>query len=205
MTATGIFRLSDRLFSPWKNGGGETAEIVVSPPGADFGTFDWRISTAVVAASGPFSVFPGVDRVLTVLEGGAMVVSTVGHESRLDAACGPFAFPGDLPAVARLEGEALLDFNVMVRRPLRAQVKRGPLDPVYRDANARVRLALLLEDRAGLARLDLVDLDAAGPALVAALARVEALDVRICDRDGVDQPGSARGSNRASNSWRSPG
>lgn len=179
MTATGIFRLSDRLFSPWKNGGGQTAEIVVSPPGADFETFDWRISTAVVAASGPFSVFPGVDRVLSVLEGGAMVVSIAGHESRLDAACGPFAFPGDLPAAARLEGEALLDFNVMVRRPLRAQVTRGPLDPVRRDADAGVRFALLLEDRAGLARLDLVDLEAAAPPLVAALAGSHVLDVHI--------------------------
>lgn len=179
MTATGIFRLSDRVFRPWKNGGGETAEITVSPPGADFDHFDWRISTAIVAASGPFSTFPGMDRVLTVLEGGAMVLSVGGREQRLDAAGVPFSFPGDIPAAARLENEALLDFNVMVRRPLRARVTRGPLVPGCRDANEHARLALLLEDRAGLARLDLIDLEAASPALVAALAGAQVLDVRI--------------------------
>jgi hypothetical protein len=40
---------------------------------------------------------------------------------------------------------------------------------------------LLLEGRAGLVRLDLVDLYAASPSLVASLAGAEALDVRITD------------------------
>lgn len=179
MTASGLYRRADRVFRPWKNGGGETAEILVAPPGADFEGFDWRISTAIVAASGPFSAFPGVDRVLTVLEGGAIVLTVGDGEHRLDTAGEPFAFPGDTPAAARLECEALLDFNVMVRRPLRATVVRGPLAPGARGASERARLALLLEDRAGLARLDLVDLAAAAPSLVASLAGTQALDVRI--------------------------
>ncbi|MFU0506915.1 HutD/Ves family protein [Pseudaminobacter sp. NGMCC 1.201702] len=179
MTATGIFRRSDRVFRPWKNGGGETAEIAVSPLGADFENFDWRISTAVVAASGPFSAFSGVDRVLTVLEGGAMVLSVGEEKRRLDAACEPFSFPGDVSAAALLEGERLLDFNVMVRRPLRADVLRGPLDPSRRRVDEHVRLALLLEDRAGLARFDLVNLAAAPPSLVATFAGAQVLDVCI--------------------------
>jgi uncharacterized protein len=179
MTTAGIFRLSDRVFRPWKNGGGETAEIVVSPPGADFESFDWRISTAVVATSGPFSAFPGVDRVLTVLEGGAMVLSVGDQEQRLDAACEPFSFPGDLPSGAQLEGGELLDFNVMVRRPLRAEVVRGPLVPGSSGSNERARLALLLEDRAGLSRLDLVDLESASASLLAELAGAQVLDVRF--------------------------
>jgi environmental stress-induced protein Ves len=179
MTATGIFKRSDRVFRPWKNGGGETAEIAVSPLGADFENFDWRISTAVVAASGPFSAFPGVDRVLTVLEGGAMVLSVGEEKRRLDAVCEPFSFPGDVPAAALLEGGRLLDFNVMVRRPLRADVLRGPLAPGRRGVDEHVRLALLLEDRAGLARFDLVNLAAAAPSLVATLAGAQVLDVCI--------------------------
>ena len=179
MAATGIFRVSDRVFRPWKNGGGQTAEIAVSPPGAGFENFDWRISTAVVAASGPFSSFAGVDRVLTVLEGGAIALSVGGQERRLDAAAAPYSFPGDVPAAARLEGEAILDFNVMVRRPLHAKVVRGPLAPGSRDADDRARLALLLEDRAGLERLDLVDLRSASASLLAALAGAQVLDVRI--------------------------
>jgi environmental stress-induced protein Ves len=179
MTEPGVFRRAERVFRPWKNGGGETAEIAVSPPGADFENFDWRISTAIVAASGPFSVFAGVDRVLAVLEGGAMVLSVDGREHRLDAAGRPFAFSGDVPVCAHLESDRLLDFNVMVRRPLRARVTRGPLVPGGPDPGERARLALLLEDRAGLGRLDLVDLRVAAPALVAALAGAPALDVRI--------------------------
>jgi environmental stress-induced protein Ves len=179
MTASGVFRLAERVFRPWKNGGGETAEIAVSPAGAGFENFDWRISTAIVAASGPFSVFAGVDRVLTVLEGGAMVLTVDGCEHRLDAASQPFAFPGDVPVSAHLEGGKLLDFNVMVRRPLRADVTRGPLTPREPDAGQRARLALLLEDRAGLSRLDLVDLEAAQHSLTAALTNAQALEVRI--------------------------
>lgn len=179
MSATGIFRVSDRVFRPWKNGGGETAEITVSPLGADFDNFDWRISTAIVATSGPFSTFPGVDRVLTVLEGGAMVLTVGTQDHRLDSGSAPFAFPGDLSAAAQLADKALLDFNVMVRRPLRAQVARGPLQLGQHDANTRARIALLLEDRAGLTRLDLVDLEAIDPALGTALAGADTLDVRI--------------------------
>lgn len=177
----GIFRLSDRVFRPWKNGGGETAEIAVSPPGASFETFDWRISTAIVSASGPFSGFPGVDRALTVLEGGAMTLTVGEDDYRLDAASEPFVFAGDLPASARLTDAALLDFNVMVRRPLRAHVVRGPLGAGLQHANERARFALLLEDRAELARFDLIDLQAAAPALVAALAGARVLDVQISD------------------------
>jgi hypothetical protein len=179
MTETGIFRLSERVYRPWKNGGGQTAEIAVAPAGAGFEDFDWRISTALVAASGPFSAFPGVDRVLTVLEGGAIALTVGDQERRLDAASEPFAFSGDEPAAALLEGPALLDFNVMVRRPLTASVVRGPLDPGHGTEGQRARLALLLEDRAGLVRLDLVDLGAAAPELVSALAGALVLDVLI--------------------------
>ncbi len=179
MTARGIYRAADRVFRPWKNGGGETAEIVASPPGADFDSFDWRLSTAIVAASGPFSAFPGVDRVLSVLEGGPMVLTIGADEHRLDAASEPVAFAGDTPTAARLDGDRLLDFNVMVRRPLRASVVRGPFDPAGGCPGERRRFVLLLEAAAGLSALDLVDPRAADPALVRALAGTGVLDVRI--------------------------
>ncbi|WP_220443688.1 HutD/Ves family protein [Paracoccus luteus] len=173
----GIHPLRDRVFRPWKNGGGDTAEIVVSPPGAGFDDFEWRISTALVASDGPFSRFPGVDRVLTVIEGGPMALTIDGHVRQLDEHSSPLAFPGDAPCEARLCGPPLLDFNLMLRRPLAAQVRKGPLRPA--GGRALARLALLLEDRAGLSRLDLVDLDAAAPRLAAALTGVQAISVEI--------------------------
>jgi len=69
---TGVDRQRDRVVRLWGNGGGTTAEILAAPDGAGFGDFDWRVSTAVVAADGPFSVFPDVDRVLCVIEGGVL-------------------------------------------------------------------------------------------------------------------------------------
>lgn len=122
-----VYPLRGRIFRPWKNGGGETAEILVSPPGAGFDDFDWRISTAIVAGDGPFSAFPGIDRVLTVIEGGTMHLSLPDQVHQLNAISPPLAFAGDLPCQATITGGPILDFNVMVRRPLRAEVTRGPL------------------------------------------------------------------------------
>ena len=53
----------------WKNGGGATREAVNWPPGAGLDAFDWRVSIASIAASGPFSVFTGVERRIMLLEG----------------------------------------------------------------------------------------------------------------------------------------
>ncbi len=168
---SGIYPAKSRVFRPWKNGGGETAEIAVSPVSAGLETFSWRISTAWVAADGPFSGFPGIDRVLTVIEGGPMVLEIDGATHHLDEDSPPFAFPGEAPVMARLNGPPLLDFNVMCRRPHAATVTKGPLQP-------GADLALLLEAAAGLERLDLVDLRAR-PDLIAALSGALAIRVRL--------------------------
>ena len=190
---SGVFPAAGRRFRPWKNGGGETAEIVVWPPAADFDGFDWRVSTARVAQDGPFSGFPGVDRVLAVIEGGALILSVAGERHVLDAAGPALAFPGDVPCHGELAGAPLLDLNVMVRRPLQARVLRGPLAPPP-PAPGRVRLALLLEPAAGLRRLDLVDLDRCGADLPAALEGVPALCAVIEGQPPESGAGSTPGS-----------
>lgn len=174
---SGLYPLSARRFRPWKNGGGETAEILTFPAGAGFDDFDWRISTAKVAQDGPFSTFDGVDRILCVVEGGQMQLR-IGHDIvTLGPDSPPFAFAGDQPCAASLCGAALLDFNVMTRRPLRAVVTRGPLHVA--DAPCLARYALLLKPAQGLARYDLVDLQACGAALADALCGTPALLVEI--------------------------
>jgi len=176
-----VYPLRGRVFRSWKNGGGETAEIVVSPPHAGFEDFDWRISTARVASDGPFSAFPGIDRVLTVIEGGPMRLSLAGVEHEVDDQSPPLAFPGDLACSATLTGGPVLDFNVMVRRPLRAEVTRDPLPPPPETLPEAplARLALLLAAGGGLSRLDLVDLAAASPALRRQLEGVPAILVTL--------------------------
>jgi environmental stress-induced protein Ves len=103
--------------TPWKNGGGSTTEITVFPPGATFDDFDWRISLATITQSGPFSVFPGIDRTLTLVDG-AGVVLDVGNERRvaLSEREPVVAFPGETQITATVDDGMTTDFNVMTRR-----------------------------------------------------------------------------------------
>lgn len=112
-----IIRAAECRRMKWKNGGGETIEIAVSPPGASLDDFHWRISMAHVATPGPFSTFPGIDRTLAVIQGAGMELRIAGRgDVRLGPDAAPFAFPGDIPADAALTGGAIDDLNVMTRR-----------------------------------------------------------------------------------------
>lgn len=53
-----LLRASDRAARPWKNGGGVTHDIAVSPEDADDGDFLWRASVATIAAPGLSRFFP---------------------------------------------------------------------------------------------------------------------------------------------------
>ncbi|CCG86721.1 HutD family protein [Erwinia piriflorinigrans] len=115
--------------SRWRNGGGETREIISSPPGVE--DFDWRISIATIAADGDFSLFPGVDRLITVLSGGVTLYCQDKLYQRL-ALNQPFAFAGEESITARIIGHSSSDFNIMVRRDrFRAQagISHQPLTP----------------------------------------------------------------------------
>ncbi|PDT18809.1 HutD-family protein [Rhizobium sp. J15] len=112
-----ILRASDHKRMPWKNGGGETVEIAVSPEEAGLAGFDWRVSMATVATDGPFSIFPGIDRTLVILDGNGMVLDIEGSAPvLLTVASDPLAFPADIPVGARLQDGAITDLNVMTRR-----------------------------------------------------------------------------------------
>jgi len=116
MTSPQILRAADRAATPWKNGLGVTREIAVHPPGADLDSFDWRVSMASVDAGGPFSSFPGVDRILAVLEGRLALRIDGRAPVAVDPDTAPLAFPGDVPVEADLLGGPVADLNVMVRR-----------------------------------------------------------------------------------------
>lgn len=125
MSAITILRAADRCPQPWKNGGGETREVFVSPPGAGFEDFLWRVSIADVASDGPFSRFEGIDRVLTVLSGTLDLAFEGQPSQRLDVASAPFVFPGDIACTGTLPQGPVRDLNVMVRRGVaEARVRR---------------------------------------------------------------------------------
>ena len=70
---------ADARVLPWKNGRGTTTELALWPPDSNFegGEFDWRLSIAPVDEPGPFSSFPGVERILTVTQGARSVASQI--------------------------------------------------------------------------------------------------------------------------------
>lgn len=121
-----FFSSAELPAAPWKNGGGTTQEIACRPLGADLASFDWRISIAQIASSGPFSAFAGMDRTIVLLQGdGVQLRAADGSiDHALSRPLAPFAFAGDVALDCRLLGGASRDFNVMVRRGvLRAQVR----------------------------------------------------------------------------------
>jgi hypothetical protein len=110
-----VLRSSDYQRMPWKNGGGTTAEIwkAVSPNGEIL----WRLSIADVASDGPFSLFPGIDRTIMVIEGSGMELAVAGQGvRRLDELFEPFSFSGDAKTDCRLIAGPIRDFNLMVAR-----------------------------------------------------------------------------------------
>lgn len=108
-----VYRYQDLPVSCWRNGGGETREIISFPPGA--AEFAWRASIATLAADGPFSRFPAIDRVITLLNGDPVTLTGEGTEHRL-LPLQPWAFAGELALAAQLSGGPSEDFNIMTRR-----------------------------------------------------------------------------------------
>ncbi|HEX2656480.1 MAG TPA: HutD family protein [Xanthobacteraceae bacterium] len=112
-----VLRSADYRRMPWKNGGGETIEMVAFPAHASLDAFDWRLSMAHVAQPGPFSPFPGIDRSLSIIAG-AGIELTIENETpiTLDRTSAPFRFAGERHVFCTLRDGATDDLNVMTRR-----------------------------------------------------------------------------------------
>lgn len=107
------FQLSTLPVTPWKNGGGETREIICVP--APNAPFLWRASIATLQADGPFSPFPGVDRVITLLAGQPLRLCGENIDQPL-ALWQPWAFPGEWALSSVGIVAPGLDFNIMTQR-----------------------------------------------------------------------------------------
>lgn len=92
---------------PWSNGAGTTRELALADDGA------WRISLADVDTAGPFSVFAGRHRVLTLVDG-PVVGLEVDGEAHVVEPQRPFAFSGDAAVVATVPEGAVRVLNVIV-------------------------------------------------------------------------------------------
>jgi uncharacterized protein len=148
-----VLRSADRPAAAWKNGGGITREVASWPEDAGLDDFDWRISLAEVASGGPFSAFPGVDRVITVVDGGGMELTVDGVRHSVAERHRPFAFPGDADTRCRLLDGAITDLNVMTRRGrVTAGVEIVRASRPLPSATGRTMVLLVLEGQVRLGR-----------------------------------------------------
>jgi environmental stress-induced protein Ves len=181
-----IVRAADYRRMPWKNGGGSTTEVAIAPSDATLDDFDWRISMAHVAAPGPFSRFPGIDRTLAVIEGRGIVLTIADAPVTLDRGAPPLFFPGDIETSATLIGGPIDDLNVMSNRArFRHRMTRHRADetiPLPADADA-----VVVMPRGGDAGLDMTPI-ADGDTLIlerADVANTGSLRMRGGDADAA--------------------
>lgn len=111
-----MIRAADCPPTAWKNGGGTTRQLAVFPPGAGIDDFLWRISIAQVDKAGPFSVFPGIDRVLAVVRGTLRLAPALDGERVMTSLSAPYAFDGASDMFGEPLGGPVIDVNVMARR-----------------------------------------------------------------------------------------
>ncbi|NYE61961.1 hypothetical protein FHW58_003168 [Duganella sp. 1224] len=115
---TQLIQYASLRSAPWKNGGGSTTEIAVSPAGATLDDFEWRVSLATIAQDGPFSSFPGIDRSLALVDGDGVLLDFGDERFVLSPSEPVIEFAGEDTLHATVTGQHTTDFNVMTRRGL---------------------------------------------------------------------------------------
>jgi environmental stress-induced protein Ves len=101
---------------PWRNGMGVTLEIAREPSIGD--DFQWRLSLATVASSGPFSNYAGFGRSVTLIAGEGFQLG-IGDQAPvvLDRLGATALFPGDAATRCTLLNGPATDLSLMVREP----------------------------------------------------------------------------------------
>lgn len=149
-----LIRYAEHTEMPWKNGGGSTREIAREVDGA---RPYWRLSLATVDKSGPFSILPGCERIILLLDGQPMslhfddgeVMTLSRGEPRL------FSCERPLQAVLQDSGERR-DLNLIWNRDaLNANVQVLSLNGHSMFASSATNVTLVVATKgSSLARVD---------------------------------------------------
>ncbi|WP_284752919.1 HutD family protein [Arthrobacter sp. efr-133-R2A-120] len=147
-----IIRFAELKPEPWRNGGGVTRELASHPKAASAqdGAWDWRVSIADVGSAGDFSTFPGMERVLTVIDGELLLLTVDGEEHPLEK-YRPFRFSGEAASASALPTGDIRDLNVIARAgefkgyTSIIELSKKRAHPVFEG-----QLAVLLEGRASV-------------------------------------------------------
>lgn len=107
----------------WKNGLGYTDQIAIHPQSADLrrGDFLWRISSAQIEMSSPFSIFPEHDRILVLLKGKGLRLSHLIEEGEPEEVVElplftTYDFPGEIKSRCELLDGGVTDLSIFIRK-----------------------------------------------------------------------------------------
>lgn len=110
-----IVRFARTAPKPWKNGRGMTTELAIHPPGAGGEDFEWRVSIAQLDTSAGFSIYPGIERCLAVLQGEMVMVRPPHAPLTLTPHSDPVRFAGSDVVEGEVVHGPVLDLNAMCK------------------------------------------------------------------------------------------
>jgi uncharacterized protein len=97
----------------WRNGGGQTRELMAWPPGES--AWQMRISLADIESNGPFSAFQDVERWFAVVGDAGVRLQFTNEEKLMTSASAPLCFAGGAPPDCELINGSTRDLNLMIR------------------------------------------------------------------------------------------
>jgi len=110
-----IIRKSEFTEGRWRNGMGVSWDIASDLPGGE--DFGWRFAIARIDADVPFSNYPGVDRIFTLIEGNGLDLAFEGQASlAVHRRFVPHVYPCDVPTFCRLRDGPCRALNLFTRR-----------------------------------------------------------------------------------------
>jgi hypothetical protein len=110
-----IIRRSELREGRWRNGLGVSWDIASESKGCE--DFDWRFAIARIDRDVPFSIYPGVDRIFTLIEGGGLDLDFAARPSlAVDRCFVPHPYPCDIETFCRLREGPCRALNLFTRR-----------------------------------------------------------------------------------------
>lgn len=110
-----VLNESDFKTVAWKNGAGVTIDLLMRPTGATHETFDLRLARAPITSEGPFSSYPDIDRIITLIRGQRLELD-FGDRALSLTPFVPVSFDSTLAPRSRLPEGPVEVMNVMTRR-----------------------------------------------------------------------------------------
>ena len=182
-----VIRFADVKATPWINGGGSVNVIAAGALGHNGdprlepgNQWDWRLSLASVEQPGEFSRLPGIERILTVVDGGPLQL-TIGGSHHLVPALRPFAFDGGAVTTAVLPSGPVRNLNLMCRA---GQIEGNvTIAPVHGSLLQPQQAAVLLAGQASvgavaLRRFDTVFTSGTSPVLMRGKGTLALVEIR---------------------------